>query len=39
MLPVADAVRKGRHTTRGTIISSVVDEILERRSARHAAAA
>ena len=36
VLPVADAVRKGR---RGALISSVVDEILERRSARQAAAA
>lgn len=38
MLPVADAVRKGRRSARGTLISSVVDEILERRSARQAAA-
>jgi hypothetical protein len=37
VLPVADAVRKGR-STRGTLISSVVDEILERRSARQSAA-
>lgn len=38
MLPVADAVRKGRRSARGTLISSVVDEILECRSARQAAA-
>ncbi len=39
VLPVADAVRKGRRSTRGTLISTVVDEILERRSARQTAAA
>ena len=36
--PVADAVRKDRRGARGTLISSVLDEILERRSARQAAA-
>ena len=38
VLPVADAVGKGRRSTRSALISSVVDEILERRSARQAAA-
>ena len=38
VLPVADAVRKNRRGTRGALIGSVVDEILERRSARQAAA-
>jgi hypothetical protein len=38
VLPVADAVRKNRRSTRSALISSVVDEILERRSARQAAA-
>ena len=37
-LPVADAVRKNRRGTRSALISGVVDEILERRSARQAAA-
>ena len=38
VLPAADAVRKNRRGTRSALISSVVDEILERRSARQAAA-
>ena len=37
-LPVADAVRKNRRGTRSALISGIVDEILERRSARQAAA-
>jgi hypothetical protein len=37
--PVADALRKGRRSARGTLIHTVVDEILERRSARQTAAA
>ncbi len=38
VLPVADAVRKNRRGTRGALIGNVVDEILERRSARRPAA-
>jgi len=38
VLPVADALRKNRRGARGTLIGTVVDEILERRSARQAAA-
>jgi hypothetical protein len=38
VLPVADAVRKNRRGTRGALIGSIVDELLERRSAREAAA-
>jgi len=38
VLPAADAVRKNRRGTRSALIGGVIDEILERRSARQAAA-